>query len=265
MEMNVTSRDNPYIKEYLKLKKNRSYRYKSGQIAVEGPNLVGEAIKAGLAPGVIFVTDNYLKSDYDQLFKDAPADTRLLILTEVLFSLIAETDTPQAVAAIFPYNFSESASQVDKTADPVLILDHLQDPGNVGTIIRTAVAAGVKRIYYTKGCADPFNPKALRATAGAVFRMMPLLEKDPVKLTAELQNKGFQVVASTAGSGKDYRTVDYHKPTVLVVGNEAGGISQEMLAAADISVTIPLPGEVESLNAAVAAGVLIFEIIRYRS
>lgn len=265
MKANVTSRDNPYIKEYLKLKKSRPYRNKSCQIAVEGPNLVKEALKAGLSPRALFVTDDYYKTELKDLLGSAPFPANLIVITEKLFKEIAETDTPQTVAAVFPFNFIKAENHPGGYYETVLILDHLQDPGNVGTIIRTAAAAGFERIYYTKGCADPYSPKALRATAGAIFRMMPLLEEDPLKLAAQLQNKGFQVIASTAGSGIDYRAVDYDKPTVLVIGNEAGGISPEMLNAADLLVTIPLPGEVESLNAAVAAGILIFEIIRCRA
>ncbi|MFU8794396.1 MAG: TrmH family RNA methyltransferase [Dethiobacteria bacterium] len=265
MTIEIKSRENPHIKEFLKLKKSKSYRYRSCQIAVEGPNLVGEAVKAGLIPRVVFVTENYLKYDYEKLFGDNSVDSRILILTEAIFSYIAETDTPQTVAAIFPFNFNESAGKVDDTADPVLVLDHLQDPGNMGTIVRTAAAAGVARVFYSRGCTDPYSPKALRATAGAVFRILPLLEKNPSDLVSKLKKRGFQIVAATADSGEDYRSVDYTRPTALIVGNEAGGISENILDISDLRVTIPLKGEVESLNAAVAAGVLLFEIIRARA
>jgi RNA methyltransferase, TrmH family len=264
MTITVTSRDNNYVKEFIKIKNSRRYRYKNCKLAVEGPNLVSEALKAGLEPEVVFFDKTYFYNGGRELSEALPGTVKQLILTEQLFSNISDTETPQAVAALFPFKISQTDKNISENKRPVLILDRLQDPGNLGTIIRTAVAAGVERVYFTSGTTDPYSPKTLRATAGLVFRLLPEPAGDPLALLTRLQRTGYQILIASAKQSLDYRKADYTKPTALVIGNEANGVSSEILAAADLEINIPLTKGVQSLNAAVATGILLFEIIRCR-
>ncbi len=262
----VSSPDNSLLKEYIKLHSNKRYRQKTKQIALEGPNLVTEAHRAGLTPRAVFYTEEY----YDRVGKiwldSLPSGVKKLILSPRLFNKIAKTESPQPVAAIFHFSeWEEDQKDLAVGTQLVIILDHLQDPGNMGTIIRTAAAAGAGITYYTSGSVDPYSPKVLRATAGTVFNLQLKQVRDSLKLCANLKDRGFQVVASCADSSVHYWSVDYRKPTALLVGNEAGGIAKELSTEADQRVSIPLSGPVESLNVAVACGIIIYEIIRQRS
>ncbi len=264
MAITITSRDNSYVKEYVKIKNSRRYRCKNSKIAVEGPNLVGEALKAGLEPELVLFDLNYLNSSGRELSEVLPGSVKQLVLAEHVFKAIADTETPQAVAAIFPFKFAQTANNFSIAKGPVLILDRLQDPGNLGTIVRTAVATDVGKVYFTAGTTDPYSPKALRATAGLVFRLLPEPVGDPLKLLTQLRQIGYQILVASANKGLDYRKADYSKPTALVIGNEASGVSSIIIAEADFKINIPLVEGVESLNAAVATGVLLFEIVRGR-
>jgi RNA methyltransferase, TrmH family len=263
MADHLSSPHNPLIMTYNKLRENRRYRQKSGKIALEGPNLIREAIKAGLIAETIFFTSHYYETDGKGWISGIPASVKRYTLSESLFKCIADTDTPQSVAAIFCFDYLLQQHLQDQTPSIALILDRLQDPGNLGTIIRTAAAAGVDKIYYAAGCADPYSPKALRSSAGAVFSIRVEYVDCLGVFVQDLKKSGVQLIASSPHSTISYRSVQYKRPLALLVGNEASGLSDEMLQAADLKISIPLKGEVESLNASVATAVLLFEIIHH--
>lgn len=256
----LSSPHNPLITTYNKLRESRRYRQKSGKIALEGPNLIREAMKAGLSAETIFYTSQYYETDGKELISGIPASVNRYALSESLFKRISDTETPQSVAAIFCFDYPQQ-HLLNKTPSIALILERIQDPGNLGTIIRTAVAAGVNTVYYASGCADPYSPKALRSSAGAVFLIRVEYVDCLGVFVQDLKKSGVQLIASSPHSTISYRSVQYKRPLALLVGNEASGLSGEMLQAADLQVSIPLKGEVESLNASVAAAVLLFEII----
>ncbi len=259
----LSSPHNPLITTYIKLRENRRYRQKLGKIALEGPNLIREAMKAGLAAETIFFTSNYFQTDGKAWMPTIPASAKCYTLSESLFKRIADTETPQSVAAIFSFDYLLQQHLPGETPSIAIILDRLQDPGNLGTIIRTAAAAGVDTVYYASGCADPYSPKALRSSAGALFSIRVEYVDCLGVLVQDLKKSGVQLIASSPHSTISYRSVQYKPPLALLIGNEASGLSDEMLKAADLKVSIPLKGEVESLNASVAAAVLLFEIIHH--
>lgn len=265
MSITVSSRRNPLVREYQKLLQSRRHRHKLKKIALEGPNLVREALKAGLIPEVVFFTKKYSETGGSEWLSELPAEVMQVVLAESVFTSIADTKNPQAVAAIMPFNPEKSKKSFVDSLQLILILDRLQDPGNMGTIIRTAAAAGVDLVFYTSGSVDPYSPKVLRSTAGAIFYLTLKLAREPRSVIKALQEKGIKILAACARSSLQYWSADLKVPIALIIGNEAGGISSEFEAAADIKVSIPLSGSVESLNAAVAAGVILFEIIRQRN
>ena len=264
--LNLSSKHNPILKEYRKLLTNRNYRRKKEKIAVEGPNLVKEALQAGLIPEAVLMAENFGCGIEKKWLADLPLSTQQIILSPSLFKELSETETPQEVAAIFPFVFQDEKTETKSNPELVVIADRLQDPGNMGTLIRTAAAAGVDLLFCTKGCTDPYSPKVLRSTAGSIFRIGIREVSDTKQLLAQLKEEGFLIVAAAGGSDCPYWSVAYHrKPVALIIGNEAGGVAAELLAIADLVASIPLQDSVESLNAAVAAGIILFEIRRQKS
>lgn len=260
----ITSMQNPMLKEYNKLKKNSNYRQKCCKIALEGPNLLHEAIKTGLVPEVVFFTREYYNSENGSFLYTLPGSVKQAVLPRELFAKIADTENPQAVAAIVHYNPEEKASKISDISGLILILNRLQDPGNMGSIIRTAAAAGVDIVYYTRGCVDPFNPKAIRSTAGSIFHLPVLPIHDSVELIQSLKKNNVKVIAAAVSGSKSIWDADFGDRTALIIGNEAAGIDENLFEEVDYKVTIPLEPPVESLNAAAATAVIIFEVIRRR-
>lgn len=236
-----------------------------GKIAVEGPNLVREALKAGLIPEVVLITEEYGLGSESRWLDHLPQRTNLVLLSPALFKDLAETTTPQSVAAIFPFTFQLEKDQLESKSGLVIIADRIQDPGNLGTLIRTAAAAGVDLFFCTKGCTDPYSPKVLRSTAGSIFQVAIREVSEPGQLIARLKENGFVIVAASGDGDHPYWSVNYNRPVALIVGNEAGGVAEELLVMVDLVAAIPLQDCVESLNAAVATGIILFEIRRQKS
>lgn len=263
--LKISSSSNSYFKEYRRLAGSRKYRRSAGKLALEGPHLVDEALAAGLLPEVIFVTRSYLDGGGEKICSDLPRWTRRYLLSPSLFAGLAHTETPQEVAAIFPFQEPDPAALPAGSLSLVLILDRLQDPGNMGTIIRTAAAAGADALFYGPGCVDPYSPKALRSTTGAIFHLPTAAVEDPLQLVKLLQRGGMTIVATQPRAGQSYWEIDYRKKTALLIGNESSGLSPKLIAAADFSVFIPQFSSLDSLNAAVAAAVIIYEALRQRA
>ncbi|MBS3943718.1 MAG: RNA methyltransferase [Dethiobacter sp.] len=260
----ISSPDNPLIKEYLRLKRSRKYRRSAGKLAVEGPNLLEQALAAGLLPEAVIYTVDYGCGKGAPLLSALPGSVKQVQVSKPLFAKLTATETPQEVAALIPFQEPDHAQFFSVPLSLALFLDRLQDPGNMGTVLRTAAAAGAEAVFYSPGSADPFSAKVLRSTAGAIFNIPVAMAREPLKLLREFKRAGIQIAAAAPSAQHYYWSADFSRPTLFIIGNEKGGISPELSAAADISVNIPLTGGQGSLNAAVAAAVLIFEAIRQR-
>ncbi len=191
----------------------------------------------------------------------------IAVVTDRIYAKISDLESPQGIGALFAVpQISLCALTERSSCRQLLLLENLQDPGNMGTIIRTADAAGIDGILCTKGCVDPYNAKVLRSTVGSVFHL-PLvsLDKsmdDPRELTAFLRQRGFRICAAHPRSNIRYFDEDLTGKNVIVVGNEANGISEAMKQSCDRLLTIPMPGRAESLNASVAAALILYEVVR---
>jgi len=260
----IGSPDNPLIKEYLRLTRSRKYRRSAGKMAVEGPNLLEQALAAGLVPEVVIYTVDYSCGKGALLISALPESVKQVQVSKPLFAKLTATETPQEVAALIPFREPDHAFLASAPLTLALFLDRLQDPGNMGTVLRTAAAAGVEAVFYSPGSADPFSAKVLRSTAGAFFHIPVIQAREPLKLLRDSKRAGMQIVAASPDAQQYYWSADFTRPTLFVIGNEKGGISFEISAAADISVNIPLTGGQSSLNAAAAAAILIFEAVRQR-
>lgn len=263
--LEIHSSNNPYIKEYRRLAGSRKQRRSAGRLALEGPHLIAEALAAGLHPELLFVTRRFLEEGGEDICSALPEQCRCYLLSPALFARLADTETPQEIAAIFPFQEPDLNAPFSGALSLVIILDRLQDPGNLGTIIRTAAAAGVDALFYGPGCVDPYSPKALRSSAGALFHLPPVQTAEPLQLLKRLQGCGMAVVAAQPRGGRNFWEIDYRRDTAVLIGSESRGLSPELVAAADTPVYIPQISFSDSLNAAIAAAVIIYEALRQRT
>lgn len=244
----ITSRSNAKIKEIKKLAASARERREKGLFIIEGSRLVSEA------PAEL-IEQIYVSQDAGEDIKQEFASVRVAeLMSGEVFSGISETVSPQGVLALVRQPVHEIGELVKKGF--IVILDDIRDPGNLGTIIRTAEAAGAA-VLMSPGCADVFNPKVVRSTMGSIFRV-PFICAELTGTVMFLKQCGFGIYAAALEGGADYRTVQYKDKAAFIIGNEANGISQPLLSIADTRIFIPMEGEVESLNAAVSAAVLMF-------
>lgn len=256
----ITSADNDKYKSLIKLGKKK-HRDREGLYIIEGINLIEEAVKNGAALKSIFIREDF--SEQDILDAVASYDAEKYVLTNRLFDSFADTESPQGIAAV-AVKPSWTQEEFFEGTDNIIVLDRLQDPGNIGTILRTADACGFRGAVIMKGTADLFSPKTLRATAGSLYRVKMLFVDTPQEALDILSQRGKRTVCTSPHVDTLYFDADIAKDTALIIGNEAGGACAEFMSEADISVTLPMEGTIESLNAAVAASVLMYDSVRQR-
>jgi len=258
----VQSKQNARLKELRKALAHPG-RNERGLVAIEGPNLVEEAFRAGLRVDCIFVGGEKGESALEDRAKDVDV---LLVSRDQLRSILS-TESPQLVAALVQpptWTWKHVLDLGKMTPAMVLVLAGIQDPGNLGTIVRSAEAFAANGILCLPGTVNAWNPKAVRASAGSIFRI-PVLNIEEDEALEQLHKAGVKVLATAVEGALAANGVDLAAPVALMIGNEGNGIPKELAAKADSVVTIPCPGPVESLNAAVAASVLLYEAARQRS
>ncbi|MGA9671551.1 MAG: RNA methyltransferase [Terracidiphilus sp.] len=231
---------------------------------IEGPNLLEEALRARSRVACVF-----LAQGFESLLAPLhlPPETEILLLPRELLDSALTTETPQPIAALIEtpdWTWAHLLGSHHDRAPLVLVLAGLQDPGNLGTILRSAEAFGATGILTLPGTVSPWNPKAVRASAGSVFRL-PVLAASAIHSIDRLREAGLKIFTTTAGTAEPADFVDLTGPVALLIGNEGNGVPKPLSAMADSALTIPCPGPVESLNAAVAASVLLYEASRQRS
>lgn len=188
-------------------------------------------------------------------------EDKITALAPELFRTLTDTETSQGVVAVVGKPCISAESFADMTGQKnILIMDRLQDPGNAGTIIRTAEAAGFAGVIAMKATTDIYAPKVVRAASGSLFRMPVLTDMDEGKIVDFLREKGWKIAISTVDGGEDCFAKATEGPVALVIGNEGAGVSEMFKQEADIRLMIPMDGEIESLNAAVASGILMYQI-----
>jgi TrmH family RNA methyltransferase len=231
---------------------------------IEGPNLLAEALRAGLRIAAVFVAQGSERLLEGLRLAD---EIEVLVVPRALLDSALATETPQAVAALVEppdWTWAHLFGDPKKTAPLLLVLCGLQDPGNLGTILRSAEAFGATGIVSLPGTVSEWNPKAVRASAGSVFRI-PVLNASVEECLLRLGEAGVVVLSTTASNAAPADLANLAGPVAILIGNEGNGVPAELAARADGAITIPCPGPVESLNAAVAASVLLYEASRQRS
>lgn len=253
MPERITSRTNARVKALRAALTTR----KSERIGIEGFHLIREAIASGLQLDTL-----YLREDLEYLLEDLPEDAanEVLLLSPDAFQAATETENAQGAAALLA---RPALPYAPRTGDLILIADGLQDPGNLGTLIRSAEAFGASAVALTPGTVDPWNGKCLRAAAGAAFRVpLPRCDSD---FLAALKAVDTQLLAAVAKDGEAAHSTDLKGTIALIIGNEGAGVSEKMLALCDKQITLATTGPTESLNAAVAGSLLLYEASQQRN
>lgn len=249
----ITSLQNDKVKLVYGLQNRARTRRKERRIVLEGTRLVRDAVEQGKRPA--FVLYDAQTVDYELLALLQQGDSPLLEVSDEVMRHLTDTQQPQGILGIFPL----PRPQLPKRQHRILILDNVRDPGNMGTILRTAAASGVDMLLLSPGCADPYNPKALRSGMGAHFRV-PVIEPQWHEIEGYCEN--LAVYAAAANGETRYDEADWRQPHALIVGSEAHGIGRRSSELARSTVYIPMAAETESINVAMAAGIILFEAAR---
>ena len=251
----IRSKDNRIVKRCEQLSM-RKYRDQFGLYLIEGENLLAEAVKNHARIETVLLREGCQKSLPPQV-----ADRTFLVDARI-FDKLAQTVTSQGILAIVVKEAARKEDFINLPGSNFIVLDRLQDPGNIGTILRTADAAGYKLAILMKGTADVYAPKVVRAATGSLFRM-PVVSMASAKELAEFTGAaGKKLTATCLDARRWYYDEDLTHDIALIIGNEGNGISRDLIESSDVQIKIPMQGNIESLNAAVAAGVLMYEVMR---
>ena len=254
----ITSTSNVQIKQIIALLKKGKERKEQNAFVIEGRKMFEEICQEKSRVVKAYFSDSYVKAGYaDKAMKTVPYE----VVADSVFDAMAETVTPQGVLAIVKMPEYSLEEMIDK-AGTLVLLENLRDPGNLGTIIRTAEAAGVSGVILSKESVDIYNPKVIRSTMGAVYRVPFLYVEDFQTPLKELRAKNVRLLAAHLQGKKTFDKADYNGKVGILIGNEANGLTEEASELANEKVLIPMAGSVESLNAAVAAALLMYEAFR---
>lgn len=254
----IKSKDNKKIK-YIRSLNAKKSRDEENLFIVEGIKLVNEAIKENAHIMYLIFNESTLnKTEINELLNSSKKlDIEIIICDDSVFNSVAETISAQGVLAVIKKNLNE------KTINDynfIVMCDRIQDPGNLGTIIRTADAFGPAAVLLNKGCVDAYNPKVVRASAGAIFRVPFIHENSDEDIINSLKNYNFKIFSTVVDSLYSFDDIEKLEKICIVIGNEGQGVSQEIINNSHMCITIKMSGRAESLNASIAAGISIYEI-----
>ena len=257
----ITSKDNELIKHIRKLK-DKKYRDESNEYVVEGVKLVEEAVKENAKIKQIIVCEDTTRTyEIPTHIMLEIAKYECISVSDKIFNIITQVTSPQGLMAIIEKNAQNA--KIDYTQDIIVVLDDVQDPGNLGTILRTVDSIGLNQIIVSKGTADAFNSKVVRSTMGAIFRIKIIEVENLAQVIKEMRKHHFKLMVTSLQTKNSIYDIDFNKK-IIVIGNEANGVSKEIQDMADEKAKIPMLGRTESLNASVAAGVVMYEYVRQK-
>lgn len=258
--MLITSKDNDTIKHIRKLKEKK-YRDEFGEYIVEGIKLINEAIEEKLDVKTIIVCDNCDKEAINQNLRYEVAKHNCIYVDEKVFNSITEVKNPQGILAVVGKKDEEK--EINYKEDVIVILDDIQDPGNLGTILRTIDSVGLSQVIVSKRSGDVYNSKVVRSTMGAIFRVNVIESDDLVNTIKNIKKHKYTVVSTALDTNNNIYDIEYKK-VAIVIGNEANGVSKQIQEISDKKIKIPMLGRTESLNASVATGIVLYEYVRQK-
>ena len=259
----ISSTDNTLYKS-LKALSSAKGRREQGLFLAEGPHLAEEALRSSLPVRYVVARDTDTERFAGLIAQAEAASAEVLSPPTRLFDALADTGSPQGMLAVAEIHWHELSEQALLQSQLAVVLERVQDPGNVGTILRTALAVGAGFAVLTDDSADPFSPKVVRSSQGAVLHLPLVRCASAGEAVGALRHAGWQTACGHL-KGEDFFARQSHPRTALVIGNEASGIAEETAAACTARWKLPMPGRAESLNAAVAAGVMLYDLWREQS
>jgi RNA methyltransferase, TrmH family len=256
----VAGRHNQRLKE-LRLAFRRAELTTHGECAIEGVKLLEEALRSGQHLDSVFFSES-ARPLAEKLLPQINARTETLVLPNALFNSIVPSDAPQGVAALLKLPAFTAAQMLDRSSEgPFVVAAGLQDPGNLGTILRSAEAFGAAGVFLTEGTVSPYNSKVLRGSAGSIFRL-PWVRISSTELIPLLRARGVRLLATSSHQGTPLPRISWTLPLAIFIGNEGAGLSRELAREMDETLAIPQAAQVESLNAGVAASIVLYEAAR---
>ncbi len=258
--MLITSPANERLKHARRVRDGRE----DDLIFVEGERLIEECLQSGLALAACFHSPELSPRAQKILAELADRDCTLLPTADAVLATISDTVNSQGLI-VLAQRPTATLDQVFSSGELIVCLDAVQDPGNFGTILRTSEAAGASSVIALKGSVDAFAPKTLRSAMGSAFRLPIATDVNPMEFLAKSREAGLKIVAATAEGETIYSNFNWRQPAVIILGNEANGVSAELLEQSDARINIPLQTPVESLNVASAAAVILFEAARQKA
>jgi TrmH family RNA methyltransferase len=261
----ITSSKNPLIKEIKSLYRKKD-RMKNKSFIIEGIKIVEEAIDNNYSIKNIIYTDQLFKiKDGEDFYQKIKSLENIVYVPDNIFKEISDTENPQGILGIAMYEYN-SVEEISKIETPFLLfLDGIQDPGNMGTIIRTADAFNIDGVIITEGCVDPYNPKVVRATMGSIFRLPLYYTPKAMEDLMELKKENIKIYSTSLDGSIPIYDADFKEGFILSIGNESKGVSEETFSLSDKLIKIPMPGMAESLNAGVAASIIMYEAMKQRA
>ncbi len=257
----ISSKDNELIKHIKKLK-DKKHRDESNEYIIEGVKLIEEAVKEKARIKKIIVCEDTTRTyEIPTHIMYEIAKYECVYVTNKVFASITQVTNPQGIMAIIEKG--DTNVQIDYTQDIIVALDDVQDPGNLGTILRTVDSIGLNQIIVSKGTADAFNSKVVRSTMGAIFRVKIIEVENLPQAIKEMRKHHFKLMVTSLQTENSIYDIKFNKK-IIVIGNEANGVSKEIQEMADEKAKIPMLGKTESLNASVAAGVVMYEYVRQK-
>ncbi len=254
----------PRLVELRRLARSAAARRAEGVFLVEGATLVSEAADSGLRVREVYLAASRADEETRQLAEQlAAAGVALMVVESEMLAKVGTSVTPQPLLAVVERPTGvEVARDSPEASRFVLVAVSVADPGNAGTLLRCAEAASAESVIFAGQTVDPYGPKAVRASAGSIFRLSPTLTEDPVVVLEDLSRRGLRVLGASVGRGSPYDLANMSPPLALVVGSESHGLPDALARLVDEWVHVPLAGQAESLNVAAAAAVLCFEVQR---
>ncbi|GIM47173.1 RNA methyltransferase [Collibacillus ludicampi] len=261
----ITSTKNPRVKEWASLK-HKKYREQKGLFFIEGTRLVEDALRSNAPVETLLLSEGKRETGkIEEIIHTANAlGIELIEVNDAVISHVTDTQSPQGVVAIVRHYEHKLEESIQGQRDALyLALEQIQDPGNLGTMIRTADAVGATGVLIGSGSVDLYNPKVVRATMGSLFHL-PVFEVELMNVLPALKERGIQLIGTSVQADQTVYDIDLTGNVVFVIGSEAHGLSEEVRKLLDTEVNIPMPGSAESLNAAIASAVILYEAVRQR-
>ncbi len=257
----LKSKDNINIKNAVKLKSSAKFRKKEGLFIAEGVRICIDAMLCGAEITTFFVTENAAEKYSEEYEKLSLYSDKTFVVTRELFSLISDTETPQGFLCVIKALDKITQFDTIKNSGKFLALENLQDPSNLGTVLRTAEAFNISGVILSSDCCDIYSPKVVRGSMGAVFRL-PFIVCNSISEFLSNNSQLNSYAAIVTPVAQKVTEIDFVQPCVAVIGNEGNGLRQETIDSCKTRITIPMDGKAESLNASVAASIIMWEMIK---